>query len=323
MKSKWLMCGVLMSLVMGAPVAQTSDYPNKPVRVVIGYPAGGPTDVAARIISERLSKEFSQPFIVENKPGASGTIAVKQVIGEKPDGYTILMGNSGNLSVLPSLNKDLGYDPLKELTPIGLAVKLPSVLAVPTNSPFQSVDDLVAYARQNPDKLTYASQGNGSLVHISTEWFKLITGTKIIHVPYRGDAPSIQDIVAGRVDMSLFSIVSALPLLESNRIRVLGVATEQPIEELPGVPVIQSDRIPGFVSEPWNAFLAPQGTAPEIVEKLNKALTVALNDSKVEQDLKKVGLYTIGGSPEDLRNYMEAQAALWKKVIDEANIKIE
>src|SRR5690606_3641553 len=255
--------------------------------------------------------------------GASGTIAVKQVIGEKPDGYTILMGNSGNLSVLPSLNKDRGYDPLKELTPIGLAVKLPSVLAVPTNAPFQSVDDLVAYARQNPDKLTYASQGNGSLVHISTEWFKLITGTKIVHVPYRGDAPSIQDIVAGRVDMSFFSIVSALPLLESNRIRVLGVATEEPIEELPNVPVIQSQKIPGFVSEPWNAFLAPAGTEPAIVEKLNKALNVALNDPKVEQDLKKVGLYTIGGTPEDLRNYMEAQATLWKKVIDEANIKIE
>lgn len=323
MKLRSALLSVLCSVGVSSAVIAAETYPNKPVRVVVGFSAGGPTDVAARIISEQMSKELGQPFVVENKPGASGTIAVNYVVGQKPDGYTIVMGNSGNMSVLPYLNKSLGYNPLVDLSPIGLAVKLPSVLAVPKNSPFESVQDLVSYAKANPDKLSYASQGNGSLVHISSEWFKLITGTQIVHVPYKGDAPSIQDIVAGRVDMSLFSIVSALPLLQADRIRVLGVATADPIAEVPGVPTIMSQGVDNFVSEPWNAFLAPAETDPEVINKLNAALQATLANPTVLEGLKKVGLYPMGGTPEDLKKYMEEQSALWEKVIDAAEISIE
>ncbi|KGD88034.1 hypothetical protein JL37_26000 [Achromobacter sp. RTa] len=300
--------------------AQAADYPNRPVKVVIGFPAGGPTDVAARILAKYMGEHLGQPFVVENRTGASGAIAVRGVVGVEPDGYTILMGNSGSMSVLPYLIKDLGYDPLTQLDPIGLVVNLPSVLAVPTDSPFKSVPDMLAYAKANPGKLTYASQGIGSLNHIATEWFKLITGVDITHVPYRGDAPSIQDLTAGRVDMSFFSIVSALPQLQGKRLRLLGVATSKPLDELPGVPTVMSQGVSGFVAEPWNAFLTPKGVPADIREKLNKAMNDALKDKDVLASLRGVGLYPMGGSPEDLANYMKSQSALWSDVIKRANI---
>jgi len=303
-----------------AGLAQAADYPNKPVKVVIGFPAGGPTDVAARILAKHMAAELGQPFVVENRTGASGAIAVRGVVGAEPDGYTILMGNSGSMSVLPYLIKDLGYDPLTQLDPIGLVVNLPSVLAVPTDSPFKNVQELLDYARANPGKLSYASQGIGSLNHIATEWFKLISGVDITHVPYRGDAPSIQDLTAGRVDMSFFSIVSALPQLQGQRLRLLGVATSKPLAELPGVPTVMSQGVPDFVAEPWNAFLTPKGVPADIREKLNKAVNNALQDKEVLASLRGVGLYPMGGSPQDLENYMKSQSKLWADVIKRANI---
>lgn len=316
-----LLCGAALTASTFAQAA--ASYPEKPVRVVVGFSAGGPTDVAARILAKQMGEELGQSFVVENRPGASGVIAVQHVITQEPDGYTILMGNSGNMSVLPYLDKNLNYDPLTQLSSIGLAVNLPSVLAVPTDSPFQSVQDLVAFAKENPGELSYASQGVGSLVHISTEWFKLITDTDIMHIPYKGDAPSVADLVAGRVDMTFFSVLSALPLLRDGRVRVLGVATAEELEELPGVPTIMSQGVDGFVSEPWNAFLAPAGTDPSIIAKLNEALSAALQNDQVLADLKKIGLYRMGGTPEELDVYIQEQSDLWKHVIDEAGISMQ
>jgi len=314
--------GIAAAMLLGlAGQALAADYPTRPVTVIVGFPAGGPSDVAARILVKHMGDELGQPFVVENRTGASGAIAVRVAVAATPDGYTIVMGNSGNMSVLPYLMKDLGYDPLTQLDPIGLAVNLPSVLAVPVNSPFKNVQEMLAYAKANPGKLTYASQGVGSLNHIATEWFKLITGVDILHVPYRGDAPSIQDLVAGRVDMAFFSIVSALPQLQGKTLRLLGVATSKPLDELPGVPTIMSQGVPDYVAEPWNAFLTPKGVPADIRQKLNKALNNALQDKEVLASLRKVGLYPMGGTPEELEAYMKSQSKLWSDVITRADIQ--
>lgn len=325
MKFRDLIAALLLSAT-AMPVALAGgvdNYPERPVKVVVGFSAGGPTDIAARIISKQLGEELGESFVVENRPGASGAIAVQYAINQKPDGYTILMGNSGNMSVLPYLDENLSYDPQTQLDPIGLAVNLPSVFAVPTDSPFETLNDLIDYAKENPGDLSYASQGVGSLVHIGTEWFKLLTDTDIVHIPYKGDAPSIADLVAGRVDMTFFSILSALPLYEKGSIRILGVATAEELEELPGVPTIISQGVEGFVLEPWNAFLVPKGTDPEITAKLNAALNRTLENEEVLADLKSIGLYRMGGTPEDLSDYIKEQSDLWKQTIDKANIVLE
>lgn len=301
-----------------------AQYPDRPIKIVVGFAAGGPTDTAARILAQGMSKQIpGSQFVVDNKPGASGAIAVQTVVASPKDGYTLIMGNSGNMSVLPSLYKQLNYNPEKDLTPIGLAVKLPSVLVVPYKSNFKSVQDVIAEAKKRPGTLTYASQGNGSLNHVATEWFKLITGINIQHVPYKGDAPSIQDLIAGRVDMSYLSIGSALPLVKSQKMRILAVATKEPLAELPGVPTVMSSGVKDFIAEPWNALLAPAGTPEDIVNKLHAALNGALNDPEVVESLRKVGLYTMAGSRQDLMDYIRSQSQLWAKVIKDASITVE
>lgn len=313
---------VLAVAFFAVGLAQAADdYPKRPVTILVGYSAGGPTDIAARVMAKYMGDKLGQTFVVENVTGASGAIAARKAVNAKPDGYTILMGNSGNLSVLPYLIKNLGYDPLTQLDPIGLVVNFKCVLAVPVDSPFKNVQDLVVYAKENPGKLTYASDGVGSLNHISTEWFKLIAGIGIAHVPYRGNAPAIHDLVAGRVDMSFLSMAAAAPHLQANKLRLLGVATPKPLEELPGVPTIMSQGVPNLVSEPWNAFLTPKGVSPEIRNKLNKIMNEALQDKEVLASLSGIGLYPMGGTTQDLENYMKSQSALWSDVIKRANIE--
>lgn len=305
----------------GLAQAATGDYPTQSVTIFVGYPAGGPTDIAARTIARYMEQKLGRTFVIENVTGASGAIAARKAANAKPDGYTILMGNSGNLSVLPYLFDNLGYDPMTQLDPIGLATNYKCVLAVPTDSPFKNVQELLAYAKANPGKLSYASDGVGSLNHISSEWFKLIAGVNIVHVPYRGNAPVIQDLTAGRIDMSFLSMVSAAPQLEAKRLRLLGVATSKPLDDdLPGVPTVMSQGVPNFVSEPWTAFLTPKGVPVEIREKLNKVLNEALQDKDVLANLRGLGLYPMGGTPQDLRNYMKSESALWSDVIKRAGI---
>jgi tripartite-type tricarboxylate transporter receptor subunit TctC len=290
----------------------------------VPFPAGGPTDGIARNISDRLSTVLGQSVVVENKGGgAGGSIGAKAVASADPDGYTILITPGGALTTGPAVHKNIGYDPVKVFTPVGQLIETPLILAVHPSVPVKSVAELVAYAKANPGKLTWGSQGFGTAPHLLAEMFKLEAGVNILHVPYRGTAPLLAAIVAGEVQIAADPMTTSLPLVQSGKLRALAIAGAERSAKLPDVPTVVEAGFPKLQAPFWLGVVAPAGTSPEIVDKLNAAFRDALKTPHTQELLAKLGAESKIGTPQDFGKMLAKELAQWTDVVNAAKIKVE
>ena len=304
--------------------AQAQGYPNRPIKVVVPFPAGGPTDGVARIISDRLGATLGQTVVIENRGGgAGGSIGGKFVATSDPDGYTILITPGGALTTGPAVHANIGYDAAKAFVPICQVMETPQVLAVHESVPVKSVAELIAHAKANPGKLSWGTQGFGTAPHLLSELFKLETGTKIVHVPYRGTAPMLAAIVAGEVQIVADPMPTILPHIQSGKLRALAVTVAQRHRKLPDVPSAIEVGLPQLVSGFWLGVVAPAGTPADIVNKLNAAFRESLAPAETKARLEALGVDIKIGTPAEFGKMLDDERAKWTAVVKAANIKVE
>lgn len=308
----------------GAQPARSADYPTKAIKIVVPYSAGGSTDTLARVVAERLGKRLGQPAVVENKPGASEQIAITSVTKAPPDGYTILLSTLSGLAVNPGLyGPRIAYNPQKDLTPIVLAATVPSVVVVHPSVPAKSMTELGAYLRSKPGAVSYASAGAGTPSHLGMEYYKKANGFDPVHVPYKGGAPALQEVMSGQVQLMMALVPEAMPMVKSGRMRALAVTTTKRLAAYPDLPTVAESGGTDFDMTFWYAFMAPAGTPPEIVSKLNEAINGILGEKDVLARLADMSLDVVGGAPVKVTELIKSDSAKWKKVIDEAGIKVD
>ena len=309
----------VMAQDSGAAAAE--KYPDRPIRMVVGYAPGGGTDIMARALAKDLSEKLNESIVVENRPGAAQNIASAYVARATPDGYTLQLASSA-FSVSISLYPKLDYDPIKDFAPVARFAESPNVLVVRKASPFKTVADLVAYGKANPGKLNYSSSGAGSTQHLSGELLQTEAGIKAMHIPYKGTGPSVLAVLSGEVDFSFMNIPSAEPSLKSGEMRALGITSEGRSSLLPDVPTMREAGV-DMETATWYALLAPAGTPQAIVEKLNKAVNEVGEEEGFKKQLAILGATQVSGSTEQFKDFLEADVAHWAKVIEEAGIKLE
>jgi len=314
-----LIAALPILLPAGGAVAQ-SGYPDRPVRMVVGYPPAGPVDIIARIMADRLSQIWGQPVVVENVSGAGGNIGGDRVAKAMHNGYTILMTTNAQLVVNPSLYAKMPFDPAKDLMPISLSVYSPNILVVPNEVPAKTVAELVAYARANPGKLSFASAGVGTTQHLAGELFKAMAQIDIQHVPYRGAAPVITDLLGGRITMYFGAISPLIPLVREGKLRALAVTSAQRFPASPDLPTMIEAGFPGFESVLSMGLMAPTGTSPAIIEKIHQDSVKALAPPDVRKKLSDIGMEVIGSSPMEFAAAIKAETPQWAKVIKDAGI---
>jgi len=325
MKSRLLTKMLAMTagaLVSGAVVAQAADYPSKPVNLIVGYPAGGATDRVARIIAKELTEQTGQPFVVENRPGANSNIAAANVAKDDPDGYNIFVGSVAN-TISASLYSNLQYDMLKDLSPIVLLTTISNILVVNPNVPVNTVQEYIDYAKANPGKLTCASSGVGSSIHLSCELFKMRTGADILHVPYKGSAPAVTDLLGGQVDSMFDNLPSAIPQVRAGKLKALAVTAPNEVPFAPGVPTVSESGVEDFSVTSWFGFYAPTGTSQAIVDKLNAEVNKALSTPAVAKAYEEAGFMMPAkpNSPADLAKQTQTEIDKWRAVIETANLQ--
>jgi tripartite-type tricarboxylate transporter receptor subunit TctC len=298
-------------------------YPSKPVRMIVGFPPGGGTDVVARVISAKLQEWYSQAVLVENRPGATGTIGADAVAKSAPDGYTLIMGHVNSHGIAPNLFKNLPYDAIKDFAAVSYVGYVPNVLAVHPSVNAKSVKELVTLAKSQPGKMNYASSGNGSTQHLAGEMFKQLTGTDIVHVPYKGSGDAIKDLLAGTVNMNFDTMPPVLPHIQAGKLRGLAISTPKRLSQLPDVPTFEEAGIRGFDVTNWYGVMAPAGTPREIVQKLNADINKAMQVPEVRSRLEAVGTQLNEQSAAQFEAFMKAEVAKYAKLIKSANIRIE
>jgi tripartite-type tricarboxylate transporter receptor subunit TctC len=308
----------------GIDPAHAQAYPNRPIRMVVPFPAGGPTDGIARIISDRLGAVLGQTIIVENRGGgAGGSIGAKAVATADPDGYTILITPGGSLTTGPAVHSNIGYDPVKVFTPVCLLIETPLIVAAHEDLPVKSLAEVVAYAKANPGKISWGSQGFGVAPHLLLELFKLEAGVNIVHVPYRGTAPMLAAIVAGEVQMVADPMTTSLPHVQSGKLRALAIAGTERSPKLPDVPTTVEAGYPKLNAPFWLGVVAPAGTPPAIIDKLNAAFRESLAPAETRARLAALGADIKIGTPAEFGKMLAGELALWTAVVQAANIKAE
>jgi len=307
----------------GAAPANAQTYPTRPIKVVVPFPPGGPTDGMARIISERLGAVLGQPIVVENRGGAGGGVGGKFVAESDPDGYTVLMTPGGALTTGPAVNSNIGYDPAKVFAPIAELIETPLIVSVLPSLPASSLAEVVAYAKANPGKLKWGSQGFGTAPHLLAEMFRLDAGLNVIHVPYRGTGPLLNAILAGEVQIIADPSTTSLPYIQDNKLRPIAIAGNVRDPKLPNVPTVVEAGFPKLQAPFWLAVVAPAGTPRDIVAKLNNAFRQALNAPETRTRLDALGAEVKIGTPEDLDKMLTSERAQWTAVVKAANIKVE
>jgi tripartite-type tricarboxylate transporter receptor subunit TctC len=309
-------------VVAAPPASGQAAYPTKPVRLVVPFPAGGTTDILARAAAQKLFEAWGQQVIVDNRPGAAGNIGSELVARSAPDGYTLLMGTVGTHAINASLYAKMPYDHVKDFTPVILVAGVPNVLVVNPQLPVNSVSELIAYAKANPGKLNFASSGSGTSIHLSGELFKTMTGVQMTHVPYKGSAPALTDLIGGQVQLMFDNLPSSLAFIKAGKLRALAVTSATRAAALPDVPTV-ADTIPGFEASSWFGVLAPAGTQRDIVMKINGEIAKWLASPDAKEKLAAQGANVAGGTPEDFAKHIQAETAKWAKVVKESGAKVD
>lgn len=304
-----------------AQAAIAQDYPSRPVRILVGFAAGGNFDIVARLMGQWLSEQLNQPVIIENRPGASGNIATEAVIRAAADGYTLLLGGAVN-AVNATLYEKLPFNFLQDALPVAGVVRFPNVMTVTASSPIKTIAEFIAYAKANPGKLSQGSSGSGTTQHLAGELFKAMTGTVFLHVPYRGAAPAITDLLGEQVQLLFESLPASIPHIKSGKLRALAVTTATRSDALPDVPAM-SESVPGYEASGWIGVFAPRHTPVEIIERLNRATNTGLSDPKLKGRYAELGAVTMPGSSIDFGKLVAAETDKWGKIIQRGNVKAD
>jgi tripartite-type tricarboxylate transporter receptor subunit TctC len=313
--------GLLIAVLGASTSAVADDYPARPIKWVVGYPAGGTTDILARLIGQWLSEHLGAQIIIENRPGAGNNIGTEAVINAPPDGYTVLLVNPAN-GINASLYRKLNFDFIRDIAPVAGLTRVPNVMEVNPAVPAKTVQEFIDYAKANPGKINWASSGNGTSVHLSGEMFKMMTGVDLLHVPYRGAAPALTDLISGQVQVMFDNMPSSIEHIRAGKLRALGVTTAKRSPALPDVPTV-ADTVPGYEASAWFGMGAPKGTPPEAVNKLNKAINAALADPNIQARLADLGGIVMAGTPADFGQVIVEETEKWAKVVKAAGVSIE
>jgi len=313
----------LVTLAFIPPLVSAQQYPYKAIRWVVPYAAGGGSDATARVIAQAISKNVGQPVIIENKPGAGTQIGAQNIAMSAPDGYTIGTVDSGTLAYNPSLYKKLSYDVDRSFTYVGGLVRMPLVLVAKPDLAVTSLKDVIALASKTPGRLTYASAGNGSPHHIAMEMLEQQAGIKFLHVPYKGVAPGMQDVMAGLADMMMLDLAGGMSAVKSGRVKLIAVASPNRLAQLPSVPTLNEAGLPGFSAYAWQGLVAPAGTPPAIVQRLSTEVKKALDDREVRAKLSTIGIEPMLMTPKDFASYSKSEQARWAPIIKSAGITLD
>jgi len=309
---------------MLTPMAQAqSPYPSKPIRLIVPFTPGGSTDILARSIGQELTKAWGQSVIVDNVPGAGGSIGADKAAKAPADGYTLLMGHIGTLAVNPSLYPKLPYIPVKDFAPVAWVARVPNILVVHTAVPAKSVQDLIAYAKSKPGQLSYGSGGNGSAANLATEYFKMQTGTSIVHIPYRGTAPAVTDLIGGQIQLLFTGAPAVLGHIKSGQLHALAVSSPKRLDAMPELPTVAESGYKNFEADQWYGVVAPAGTPKDIVQKLNLQINAALNTPELKKRLIAEGAIAAPDTPEAFGKLIGSEIARWQPVISSGRVKAD
>ena len=307
-----------------APVvsANEANWPTKPIKLVVGYAAGGASDVVARLVANKMGGELGQSIIVDNRTGANSNVGAEIVARAPADGYTLYVYTIAN-TINASLYNKLGYDPIKDFEPIGMMAKIPNLLVVNPSLPIHSVQDYIKYAKESKDGITFASSGSGSSIHLSGEMFKMKTGLNMLHVPYRGSAPAVSDLLGGQVQSMFDNSPSSMPHVKAGKLRALAITSKERSPLLPDVPTIAESGFPGFEVQSWFGLSAPAGTPDAVIKRLNTALNMALKDPTIKQRLADLVATTAPGTPDDMRKFVASELKGWNEVVKASGAKAD
>lgn len=319
---KSLLIAALLAF-LGAPVAAPAQYPTKPIKLIVAFPPGGPTDIVARLIAQKLSDALGQRMIVENRPGAGGTLGAEAAAKSASDGYTLLLGTTGTLASAPSLYPALPYDPVKSFVPISRVINAPFLVVVSAALPVNSLRDLVELARSEPGRLSYGSAGVGSPAHIAGEMFKTAAGVDVTHIPYKGTGPALTDLLPGRIDVMFDVPAALLSHVRSEKLRVLAVAGPKRLAQLPDVPTTAEAGLPGYEVNVWFGLVAPSGTSSDIVRRLNAEVLKALAGRQVRDALVQEGFEPSGSSPAEFADLIRTDNAKWTRAVKASGARLE
>lgn len=316
-----LLAFLMLAGAANAALAQAQTWPSRSLRLVIPFAPGGGADIAGRLIGQELSEVLKQPVVIENRTGAGGTIAPNNVAKSPPDGYSMVLGHLGGIAIAPHLYKDLPFDPINDLAPVTLVVNGLSVLVVNPDLPVKTVGELVAYAKANPDKLSFASAGSGTDTHLAGELFKSMTGTSMVHVPYRGGAPAIVDLIAGRVQLTFGSVATTIPHIQTGKLRAVAMTATTRFEGLPNVPTIAESGVPGYAVNNWYGIFLPANSPQDIIQRLNAETIKILQKPEIRAKLIAAGLEPMWNTPAEFAGYVRAETAKWRKIVVDSGAK--
>jgi tripartite-type tricarboxylate transporter receptor subunit TctC len=317
---------ILLAFFILAGVTNTAlaqSWPSRQLRLVIPFSPGGGADIAGRVIGQELSDVLKQPVIIENRTGAGGTIAPNNVAKSPPDGYSLVMGHLGGIAIAPHLYKDLPFDPINDLSPVTLCVNGLSVLVVNPDLPVKTVGELIAYAKANPGKLSFSSAGSGTDTHLAGELFKSMIGVSMVHVPYKGGAPALVDLLAGRVQLSFASVATTITSIQAGKLRALAMTGKNRFEGLPGVPTISESGVSGYEINNWYGIFAPANTPQDIIQRLNTETIRILQKPEVRAKLIAAGLEPMWSTPKEFADYVRAETDKWRKIVADSGAKAE
>jgi tripartite-type tricarboxylate transporter receptor subunit TctC len=310
-----------LALALAAPLC--SAFPDRPVRFVIGFTPGGPSDILARALGQKLAERWGQQVVIENRPGAGGNLAAEAVAKSAPDGYTWLLGNNSTLATNHALYRKLPYDPVKDFAPVALVAVQPNILVLHPDVKADSVMELVSLAKQNPGKLNYASSGAGAAAHLAGELFKTMAKVDIVHVPYKGAQPALTDLIAGQVQLMFATSASVIPYMKAGRLRALAVTTAQRSPAVPELPTVSEAGLSGFEATTWHGVVIPAATPPALVQKLNQDINAVLKEKELSERLAGLGAEVLTGSPRDFADYIAREIPKWTKVVKDSGARAD